>query len=247
MSVSTLLAPDAGWRLSLYESAREAVCQFQPSARRVWTRGVAGAASDPDRSRMEAARRAATKVRRYCAANGLDRLWTLTYAGSGCHDPEQLRDDVAQFFRGLRRDLGGEPFPYAWVPEWHPQGHGLHAHFALGAYVRRSLVQRLWPHGFNNAKRLAVAAGGDEFAGRRQAARYLAKYVAKTFSAEHDFGRHRYEVAQGFQPVPILLSGSNEWELLRAANDLMGRAPVSSWSSDDQPGWQAPPTRTFLW
>ncbi|MCL3838501.1 rolling circle replication-associated protein [Aeromicrobium duanguangcaii] len=232
--------------MSLYESAREAVCQFQPSLRRARSWVPAGSAADPARARAEAARRAATKSRRYCAANGLDRLWTLTYRGAGCHDTEQLREDVGRFFRALRAELGGKPFPYLWVPEWH-RDHGLHVHFGMGAFVHRSKVRRAWQHGFEYPKRLTVPHGGDEFAARRQAARYLSKYVAKTFASEHDFGRHRYEVAQGFQPVPTLLSGSNEWDLLRGACDVMGRAPVSSWSSDDQPDWQAPPTRTFLW
>ena len=66
---------------------------------------------------MEAARRARAMIRRYCAANRLNRLGTLTYAGEGCHDPEQLRSHVAVFFKGLRRDLGGRRLPYLWVPE----------------------------------------------------------------------------------------------------------------------------------
>ncbi|MFW3169176.1 rolling circle replication-associated protein [Geodermatophilus sp. CPCC 206100] len=79
---------------------------------------------DPDRSRKEAARRAARMVRRYCAHNRLNRLGTLTYRGTGCHDPSQLRRDVAQFFRTLRDLLGGAPFAYVWVPEWHKTDHG---------------------------------------------------------------------------------------------------------------------------
>ena len=39
--------------------------------------------SDPERAAEEAARRARTKMRRYCAANRLNRLGTLTYAGGG--------------------------------------------------------------------------------------------------------------------------------------------------------------------
>ncbi len=48
---------------------------------------------------------------------------------------------MAGFFRGLRRELGGEPLPYAWVPEWHPGGHGLHVHFAVGRYVKQRLIE----------------------------------------------------------------------------------------------------------
>ena len=47
------------------------------------------------RAREEAARRARAKVRRYGAANRLNRLGTLTYRGEGCHDPLRLRADLA--------------------------------------------------------------------------------------------------------------------------------------------------------
>ena len=100
-----------------------------------------GPATDPERSQQEAARRARAKLRRYAAANRLNRLGTLTYAGEGCSIMRQLRVDVAEFFRGLRRRAGGEPLPYVWVPEWHPGGHGLHVHFAVGRYVRHGADQ----------------------------------------------------------------------------------------------------------
>jgi len=76
----------------------------------------------------------------------------LTYAGSGCFDHGQLRTDVAAFFRELRAQLGGKPLPYLWVPEWHPGGHGLHVHFAVGRYVKRSLIERVWGRGRTHIK-----------------------------------------------------------------------------------------------
>ena len=81
---------------------------------------------------LRLARRARSKLRRYCAANGLTRLATLTYAGEGVHDPVLLRRDLAVFFRTLRTALGGKALPYVWVPEWHKTDHGLHVHFAFG-------------------------------------------------------------------------------------------------------------------
>jgi hypothetical protein len=80
-------------------------------------------------------------------ANRLNRLATLTYADTGCHDPAQLRLDVAAFFKSLRPALGGERLPYVWVPEWHPGGHGLHVHFTVGRYVRQSLIREAWGRG----------------------------------------------------------------------------------------------------
>jgi hypothetical protein len=61
------------------------------------------------RARDEAARRARAKIRRYGAANRLNRLGTLTYRGEGCHDPLRLRADLAGFFRCLRERLASGP------------------------------------------------------------------------------------------------------------------------------------------
>jgi hypothetical protein len=142
-----------------------------------------GRAPNRERARQEAARRAQAKLRRYCAANRLNRLATLTYAGEGCFDPLQLRGDVGEFFRGLRSGLGGEPFAYAWASEWHPGGHGLHVHFAVGRYVRERLIREVWGRGITHIKRiqdLPVGSGAVEEA--RRAAGYLAKYVSKSRS-----------------------------------------------------------------
>ena len=37
---------------------------------------------------------------------------------------------------GCGRIWAGKPLPYLWVPEWHPGGHGLHLHFAVGRYIK---------------------------------------------------------------------------------------------------------------
>lgn len=137
---SPLARPDAGWVLSLYPTAGEAGGSFVPSYRPSRTWVPAGQASDAARSRVEAARRAKKKVRVYCAGNRLNRLGTLTYAGAGCHDPAQLREDVGEFFRALRVEVGRGAFPYLWVPEWHKTGHGLHctSRWASSSHAARS-------------------------------------------------------------------------------------------------------------
>ena len=80
---------------------------------------------------------------RYCAGNGLNRLGTLTYRDS-CTDPGQIRSDLV-FFRDLRGKLGGKPFPYAWVPEWHPGERAVELHVSallarLGVSSRAAIV-----------------------------------------------------------------------------------------------------------
>ena len=64
-------------------------------------------------------------------------------------------------------------FPYVWVPQWHPGGHGLHAHFAVGRFVPRGLIERAWGHGFVHIKLLdGLPVGSGALAEARLAARY---------------------------------------------------------------------------
>jgi hypothetical protein len=209
-------------------------------------------AADPDRARVEAARRARTKVRRYCAANRLNRLGTLTYASNGCHDPRQVRADVAVFFKALRSGLGGRPLAYVWVPEWHASGHGLHVHFGVGRFVKRSLIEAAWGRGFVHIKALTdLPVGSTSLTEARRAAVYLSKYVAKTFdpgAGEHLRGLHRYEVGQGYQPPCTRVEGpSADAALARAVQVMGGRTPHLSWSSDQVEDWQGPPALWFQW
>jgi len=231
--------------LTLYPAAGEAGGCFQPTVRRGQVNvGEAGAV----RAAEEAARRARGKVRRYCAASRLNRLGTLTYAGAGCHDPQQVRADVAGFFRGLRRALDGSPLPYLWVPEWHPGGHGLHVHFAVGRYVRRSLIGDVWGRGHVHIKLLGdLPVGSGSLEEARLAARYLAKYVAKNVAGERMPGLHRYEVAQGFQPARVFCFGRSEDEAIAEASALMGKTPARIWRSSSMEGWQAPPACWVAW
>ena len=238
-----------GWVMTLCPSAGEASASFQSSRRRraVWV--PAGSAADPERARREASRRARSKLRRYCAGNGLNRLGTLTYAGDGCHDPLQLRRDIAVFFRVLRRLLGGKPIPYAWVAEWHPGGHGLHVHFALGRFVNRALIDQAWGHGFVSIKLLGdLPVGSTSWDEARLAARYLSKYVAKSFQDQTTpVGLHRYELAQGFTPRAERITGPTLGAVLGEACGRMGRAPRQSWNSDTDTTWQGPPASWVAW
>lgn len=248
---SSLLRPDAGWFLNLYPGAGEGGGSFVSSRRtpRAWV--APGEAADPDRARTEAGRRARGKVRRYCSENRLNRLGTLTYRGEGCHDQAQLRADVAAFFLALRCELRGKAFPYVWVPEWHKSDHGMHVHFAVGQFIARGMIERAWGRGYVHIKRLSdLPVGSTSLHESRRAAGYLSKYVSKSFESgprERLAGLHRYEVAQGFQPRAMRITGRCADELLTKADAVMGSSPSQSWSSRKVEGWQGPPAVWFAW
>lgn len=235
----------ARWSLSLYSDAGEASGTFVPTHRAAY-RGVRGAARDPERARQESARRSRTTLRRYCASNRLNRLGTLTYRGAGCHDPKQVRADIAEFWRSLRALLG-EPLPYVWVPEWHKTDHGLHVHFAVGRYVKQTLIEQAWGRGFVSIKRLTdLPVGATSWQEARKAAGYLSKYVTKSFDADLG-GLHRYDVAQGFRPRRAVIEGRSSDDVLTQACEVMSARPSSRWSSSESPNWQGPPAVWFAW
>jgi hypothetical protein len=233
------------WTLAFYPEAGEAGGSVRTSIPR--GREYADGTVDPERSASEAVRRARGQIRRYCAANGLNRLGTLTYAGEGCHDPSALRGDVAAFFRALRTGLG-EPFPYLWVGQLHPGGHGLHVHFAVGRFVNRTLIEASWGRGFVHIKLLGdLPVGSTALDEARLAARYISPYVSRSLDEKHLAGLHRYEVAQGFQPQSIEVYGPTAAAAIANASKLMGREPAHIWLSSDMEGWSGPPACWAAW
>jgi hypothetical protein len=246
MSLHIPPPPQAGWFLNVYQSAGEASGCFVSSLPRP-TESTFLPASDPTRSNQEAARRAKGKVRRYCAANGLNRLGTLTYAGEGNHDPKQLRSDLAEFFRSLRSAVDRD-LPYLWVPEWHKTDHGLHAHFAVGRYVPVGVIKKAWGRGFVHIKLLSdLPVGSGALAESRMAASYLSKYVSKSFDERRISGLHRYDAAQGFKPAAVRIHGTSELEVIEKAIVHMGAEPIYSWSSRQVEDWAAPPALWMAW
>ena len=249
-AVSSLFRPDAGWSFTLCPAAGEGGGSFKRSARRIPEYVARGDARDPERAAVEAGRRARSKLRRYCAANRLNRLGTLTYAGSGNHDPALFREHIGEFFRAVREGQGGEPFPYAWVPEWHKSGHGLHAHFAVGKYVKKRLIDASWGRGFTHIKLIGdLPVGSGALSESRVAATYLSKYVSKTFAdpEARELGLHRYDVGQGFQPEVVRFAGISSDAVIQEASELMGADPVTRWASSETPDWQGAPAIWAQW
>lgn len=210
------------------------------------SRAIAGNDGPVNNSQIRAGRRARAQLRRYCAANQINRLTTLTYAPPFCTDPNQLRVDLGRFFRKLKRELG-DKFPYVWVPELHSDGHRFHAHVGLNRYVDKELIAACWPHGFVDVRRIRVRKGSGELAKCRQAASYLSKYVAKTFTATRPVGFHRYEVAQGFKPVEDILVLASIADALDWATEYHGgTSPVFVFDSDTIADWTGPSCRVLF-
>ena len=247
---SALARGRAGWVLSLYPAAAEGGGCFVSSYRPDRAYVARGNARDPQRAAQEAGRRARAKLRRYCAANGLSRLGTLTYGPPRATDPLAVRDHIREFFRDLRADLGGKPLRYVWVPELHGDGVHFHVHFAVGRYVKYGLIKKTWGRGIVNIKLIGdLPVGSGTLTEARIAAGYLAKYVAKTFTdpTARVLGLHRYGLAQGFQPQKIALHGRTPESLLDQASDLFGQQPARTWSSSEVEDWAGPPAIWAQW
>lgn len=185
-------------------------------------------------------RRAAGQVRRFCRANRIDHLWTLTYRGEGQRDYVELRRHVRKFFEWWRSEVGDVPM--IMVREPHPKGHGWHLHFAVPGFVSVRLVRKGWTHGSVNVQ------GRKAGASPRKVAGYLSKYVAKGYTPEHcqksrvsprAAGEHRYWVTQGFQPERHTFGGGDVAELLSAIRQTCGE-PTHDWLSWDDPEWDGP-------
>jgi hypothetical protein len=235
------------WVLTLCPAAAQASGAFV-SARRPASSGVRGMAADPERSAEEAGRRASSRLQLYVVANRLNRFGTLTYAGEGCFDQRQVRDDTAVWLRRMRLVMGGN-FPYAWVTEWH-KTHGLHVHFTVGQFIHRSLIESAWGRGFIKIKLIGdLPVGSGTVEESRIAARYIAKYVSKDFKAPgtRDINLRRFSVAKGYQPELIRLQGVSRADVMAQAVQIMGRRATRAWYSQDAEDWRGAPALTLQW
>ena len=232
-------------RLAVYPVAGEATITYRvvdPLAASFARLDLVISPPDPNES---AVRRARRRLRLYAAHNGPVYLWTVTYGGDGEWDALAARRHIRGLFRRLR-ELVGERFPYAWVTEWHPGGHGIHVHFAVDRFIAHATVVTAWQHGkivhVSGPKRREETGRG----AARRVARYIAKYLAKDVSLV-PVGRHRYDVAQGFQPQRLVFEARTRDEACDLACEVMGAVPDRFWESRDSAEWQGPATIWMGW
>jgi hypothetical protein len=197
-----LVTPGGKWCLKVTPAAGEATITHAPcAAGRVSGVGTLSSSTERCAPYVSSATRAKGKVRRYCRANRLRFLWTLTYATEPATRAE-VTAHLRTFFRRLRTVFGRMPLLV--VIERGTTTDRLHVHFAAGRFLSIEGVRRCWPHGFVHV--------GDprKLAGRvpvRRLAAYLSKYVSKQADAEAGAeakdraeGEHRYLVTQGYTP-----------------------------------------------
>lgn len=198
-----------------------------------------------ENSQRVRASRARARVRRYCVRNMLTRMWTFTFADA-VHDRAVALAAMQEFVR-LLRDHFGEPFPYLYVFELHPKGHGWHVHLLTQSrWVKKDTMQRLWGHGIVQYSDGPKRHGRSKREVARGAARYAAKYVGKDIEGGLERGVHAYEPGQGFQPERVSrLAVSMRSGVGVAVRAFDGVAPSSLWDSAESEVWSGPPVITL--
>lgn len=186
-------------------------------------------------------RRAVTQTRRLAVKWMLTKMWTLTYKEAQW-DKEKIKADMNDFFQRWRV-LEGKPFPYIYVLELHPEGHGYHVHLLVPSWMFTDFFQlrRVWGHGrvrFDKTKR----HHGDSRDDARRVVSYIVKYITKGFDDDHVPGEHRYERAQEFVVTVKRRSFSTFREAMEYLTYFAGEVYSVVWSDYEMDSWRGPPT-----
>lgn len=204
-----------------------------------------GEAKDPERSAKEASRRRATKVRRLCIENGIDRLWTLTYANEPA-DRDTVVHDLDVFLKRVRRRW--PRLKFVWTIETGGKNGRLHVHLGADRYIPKGALSECWGHGFVDARRLRRSDSGND---PRATARYLAKYVGKQAGGRADsvlFNRRRYGRSGNCTLTHDDYEADGEVAAERLCVMCMGgRTPAHVWRSSTEEDWRGPPVSVAFW
>lgn len=187
-------------------------------------------------------------MRRYCVANGTDRMATLTFADEP--DVDGMWKAWKECARRLRRadvDLG----PWACVPEWGELNGRKHLHVALSRFVPHGLLANAWGEGFVSINRLDKTKDGRPIPEEVRpviAASYVAGYCSMT-AEERVLDRRRYSVARGYQPQKVTITDASTRQEARTWLDAAssGKPPRLRISSEDVDDYQGPPWDVLRW
>jgi hypothetical protein len=173
--------------------------------------------ADIQRDREKAAFRAARKVRHFALEIRADRLLTLTTR----HILTDYDDVTATWKRFMRvLEAANAKFDYIAVPELHKSGEHYHIHAAINGYVRADLLRRCWQialGGKGNEQGSSALGNVDIKQQKRHSkdpmrqclgiARYISKYITKSYLEHHQFNRKRYWVPRSIK----LPDSTGEW------------------------------------
>lgn len=173
--------------------------------------------ADIQRDREKAAYRAAAKVRQFALEIRADRLLTLTSRGL-LTDYDTMIATWKRFMRIL--EAANAKFEYIAVPELHKSGEHYHIHAAINGFIRADLLRRCWQIalGGKGDERGSEALGNVDLKQQKRKqidpvkrtvgiARYIAKYISKSYLEYHQFNRKRYWVPRSIK----LPESSGEW------------------------------------
>lgn len=146
--------------------------------------------------------RAARRVRQLCLEIRADRLLTLT-SRNLLNDYDKLIATWKRFMRLL--ETAGEKFEYVAVPELHKNGEYYHVHAAINSFARVETLRRCWQIalGGKGDERGSNALGNVDIKSTRRkgkhknkqavgVAKYICKYITKSYMEHHQFNRKRY-------------------------------------------------------
>ena len=228
------------WRVTEWDGCGEwSISAALPLSTTDSERPLPGHGVDPERARIESLRRTRASVRRYCSANRLDRMGTLTF------EVEPDLDGGWEAVEGFRRALAaelGELVPLVVVPEYGTLNGRLHFHVAFGRYLPVVMLRRCWPHGFVDVRRIKARGRGRRLGGRalcRLVASYIAGYVTK--GDRTPFSRKRYSTTRGCAPVSRSVMRSDLAAAFATVRARAGGAALTVWSSSSVEEWAGPP------
>lgn len=147
-------------------------------------------------------RRAEKKLRRLINANFSpgDYHLTLSYRknpGDPERTPEDMKEDIRKFLRGLRKDAkaAGKELKYIHVPEIGERG-ARHHHLVINK-LDSDLITKNWPHGFVGIYPL------DTSRNYRKLASYLIKYSNRVVGTEYEISGKRWNASRNLiHPSP---------------------------------------------
>jgi len=190
-------------------------------------------------------KRARVALRRYCIKNELQKMLTFTYAEPAWNRGE-VKHDMNQLFVRWRHLKHDKAFPYAYVLELHPMGHGLHVHAAVPLhFIDKHWLQETWGFGivhYRDPKPLRETSSRER---SRRLSGYLAKYVSKDLSKDRALNEQRYSVAQNFN---VQIKRASFSSLVKAIEWIFGAKDElfeQVWSYNDDIDWDGPPVWVF--